>query len=227
MIAEAVVFLKEELSRYLLANLENDSLLGRGENIIMANVAEMENNTDRDLKDKVIISLVNIEEESTLKNSKHYVKNPLTNGVEYLQPPVYLNLYLLFAATLPSSSNTSNDYEIALRRLAMIIEFFQAKKSFTIQNSPKAPESFPAGADEDVLSELRLLPELYTLSFEQINHLWGSLGGKQVPFALYKVRLVKIQSRFALDAPLIEEIHNDPEELVAPRIEEMQRDADS
>ncbi len=55
-------------------------------------------------------------------------------------------------------------------------------------------------------NELKLNIELYTLTFEQINHLWGSLGGKQVPFAMYKVRLVRIQENTRQDAPLIETI---------------------
>ena len=57
--------------------------------------------------------------------------------------------------------------------------------------------------------ELRLHPELYTLTFEQINHLWGSLGGKQSPFVMYKVRLVKIQSSIAEEGPVIEAIVSD------------------
>lgn len=231
MIAEAVAFLREELSRYLLANLKSDTLLKQGDNIILGNVAALESDTEGNLKNKVLISLVNIEEESTLKNNKNYLRNPLNNSLEYLQPPVYLNLYLLFSATLPETSDIGNDYETALRRLATVIEFFQAKKSFSIKDSPQSKfattaeneaENASEQTNEMIQEELRLLPELYTLTFEQINHLWGSLGGKQVPFAMYKVRLVKIQSRYTLDAPLIEEIHNNPDELVAPKIEEMQ-----
>ncbi|MNR02277.1 hypothetical protein D3C85_1181210 [compost metagenome] len=49
--------------------------------------------------------------------------------------------------------------------------------------------------------------ELYTLTFEQINHLWGSLGGRQVPFAMYKLRLVAIsENAIVREVPLIEEI---------------------
>ena len=49
--------------------------------------------------------------------------------------------------------------------------------------------------------------ELYTLTFEQINHLWGSLGGRQIPFVMYKLRLVSITERALVrEVPLIEEI---------------------
>ena len=34
--------------------------------------------------------------------------------------------------------------------------------------------------------------ELHSLTFEQINHLWGSLGGKQVPFVMYRARMLSL-----------------------------------
>jgi hypothetical protein len=58
----------------------------------------------------------------------------------------------------------------------------------------------------DVL-ELTIRHEMYTLSFEQVNHLWGTLGGKQMPFVLYKLRLIAITERkLVREVPLIEEI---------------------
>lgn len=211
MISKAVAFLQEELSRFVLANQKSTILLNPGD-IVLGNVAALEADTDGRLKDKIVISLVNLEEESTLKNGRAYIKNPLGNGIDYVQPPVYLNLYLLFSATLPDSAS-SDDYEIALHRLSLIVQFFQSKKLFTLKSAPQSKFADLAHADE-----LRLLPELYTLTFEQINHLWGSLGGKQVPFAMYKVRLIKIQGQISTEAPLIEEIQEKSEEVVAERI---------
>ena len=58
----------------------------------------------------------------------------------------------------------------------------------------------------DIL-DLKFTMELYTLTFEQINHLWGSLGGRQIPFAMYKLRLIAITERSIVrEVPLIEEI---------------------
>ena len=41
--------------------------------------------------------------------------------------------------------------------------------------------------------EIEICLDLHTLSFEQLNDLWGSLGGKQVPFVMYRARLIPIQ----------------------------------
>lgn len=70
MIAEALAFLREELGRYIVANQASDSGSNplASSDIILGNVAALDNDTDGRLKDKVVIGLVNIEEESTLKN---------------------------------------------------------------------------------------------------------------------------------------------------------------
>jgi hypothetical protein len=220
MISGALAFLKEELSIYVSTNqkrLGGGSASQQLSNVVMlGNISALDSNQqgENSLNNKLVISLVNIEEESTLKNGQRFIKNPLSSGIEYIQPPVHLNLYVLISATLPNSAS-SDDYERALDRLSLVIEFFQAKKSFTVKNSPQSDFLDNAGNETDPLTldinqsvreEMRLLPELYTLTFEQINHLWGSLGGKQVPFVMYKVRLVKIQGRITSEAPLIEEI---------------------
>lgn len=141
--------------------------------------------------------MVNIEEESTLKNSLHYFKN--NTEVTYRNPPVNLNLYLLFSANFPGNEDA---YGLALRRLSQVIRFFQGKNNFTLQNSPGG--GLP---DDEELQRMKLILELYTLTFEQINYLWGSLGGKQMPFVMYKARLVTIDAqRIVSSGKVIEEI---------------------
>lgn len=195
MITEASVLLRDEVRRYLL----QERVIGSDTEVVLGNIATLENSPE--LEDKVVLTLINVEEESALKNGKISFRNSLANGVESIFPPVYLNLYYLFSASLLPVANDEN-YQKALRRISSIIELFQSKKTFTIQNSPAFGRDF----DPAVLSELRLHPELYTMTFEQINHLWGSLGGKQSPFVMYKVRLVKLQRLLSEEAPLIETI---------------------
>jgi hypothetical protein len=49
--------------------------------------------------------------------------------------------------------------------------------------------------------------DLFSLSLEEMNHLWGSLGGKQLPYAMYRGRLVTVQDRRLLaGGGLIKEI---------------------
>ena len=173
MIYEALNKLLTELRTYLMAVTPPVGITES--NIALNNVALIESSDSaNDIHNHhVIISLVNIEEESSLKNGLHYRRTPI-GGIEYENPPVYLNLYLLITANFP------NNYQNSLVLLGLIIQCFQGQNSFTI------------ASDE---GELQITLDLYTMTFEQINHLWGSLGGKQIPFVMYKTRLVRITDR--------------------------------
>ncbi|NJM15258.1 MAG: DUF4255 domain-containing protein [Bacteroidales bacterium] len=148
--------------------------------VVMGNIAFMESEEQsEEIKDKVVVSLINIEEESTLKNGKNFSVEG--TSVKYYHRPVHLNLYILFAA------NYGNDkYEQGLGNLSKVIEYFQSHRVITHLNSP-----LPG---QDDVQEIELCMELFALSFEQVNYVWGSLGGKQVPFVLYKGRLVAIKA---------------------------------
>ncbi|MDH7460644.1 DUF4255 domain-containing protein [Chitinophagaceae bacterium 26-R-25] len=183
----ALILLKLELTNYINNLPVQDAVDVELENIGMLEVGS--GNTT--LSDKIIISIVNIEEESALKNQSTIRRPFLNNAAIVENTPINLNLYVLF------TSNFSK-YEYALKRLAYVIQFLQEKNTFS-SSSP----FMPAG---NTLN-LKFTLDLYTLTFEQINHLWGSLGGRQVPFAMYKLRLVAIDSRKAVrTVPLIEEI---------------------
>lgn len=201
MIAIALKLLRDELSSYVVQNKRpTDAIMG--DDIILNNIAGLDGDTQGELSNKLVISLVNTEEESALKNTNHVTK--AFNGIKYTEPPVFLNLYILISATL--GQDLQDAYEFALHRLSLVIRFFQAKRNFTVKNSPFTSISNDLNISQEIKDELRLNVELYTLTFEQINHLWGSLGGKQVPFAMYKVRVIRIQEDTSIIAPPIEEI---------------------
>lgn len=187
MIFEALKLIKDELAHYI--EVKNTGVNNiTADSVVLDNVANVEGNNRPDLQGKIIISLVNIEEESTLKNNLNIQRIP--NGrLRHENPRVYLNLYLLFCANF---SEEADAYELALQQLSLVVQFIQGNNIFTINNSPNST----LDAEEDPsLSELRIMLDLYTLTFEQINHLWGSLGGKQIPFAMYKCRLVEVRDR--------------------------------
>lgn len=183
----------------LLVNQLNGALRGTGSTdpVFLGNIAQVESETKDELK-RVVLSLVNVEEEVALKNGPHH---RLRDGrVVYENRPVNLHLYLLFSAN-------NSDYGTALKRLGAVITFFQGQNVFTVRNSPDL-DKLSHTADE--LADFRITLELHSLSFEQINHLWGSLGGKQVPFILYRARLVSLSAReFRDTGPPIEEIAMD------------------
>jgi hypothetical protein len=199
MIHNALILLREELTAYLTAQ-------GDPASVIIENIGLFETEQGADLQDSIVISLVNIEEESSLKNGQTFSKWP-DGKARYENRPVFLNLYILFTANFPGGVPPNNGYVHALKRLSLVIEFFQGKTVFTPATSsiPLPPELSDL-ANPDIAS-LQLKLEMYTLTFEQINHLWGSLGGRQLPFVMYKVRMVSITERsIRREVPMIEEI---------------------
>jgi hypothetical protein len=191
MIQEAILLLRDELQSYI--NNHDASV-----NVIVDNIGLIETSRGDTLTNNIVITLVNIEEESTLKNQPA-LKRPIINNAVYKNPPVFLNLYVLF-----TSNYAGTDYPLALKRLSYVIRFLQSKNLFATSSSVTG--SSIDLSDDDIIA-LKFTMELYTLTFEQINHLWGSLGGRQVPFAMYKLRLVAISEHAVLrEVPVIEEI---------------------
>ena len=119
-----------------------------------------------------MLSLVNLEEERALKNGR--TAATLGAGdVAYTNRPFHLNLFLLFTANY-------RNYGTALRRLAQVLTFFQGKQKFTFANSPGP--NLPQGG----IVEFSLAMDLLSLSFEEVNHLWGFLGTRQSPSAIFR-----------------------------------------
>lgn len=171
MIDETLKFLADRLNEYLLINLSSTT----ERRVVAGSVvraADGEADKNGDLKNKVIISLVNVEEDRIARQQENSVKTP--TGVVYQNPPVYLNLYALIAVN-------HTEYITALNWLSLIVRFFQSRQVFT-------PGGYP-----DLDSRInKLMVDLYTLGFEQLNQLWSILGGKQLPSVLYKIRQVTI-----------------------------------
>jgi hypothetical protein len=177
MIDKALKFIAEELNSYLLTKLSfSDS-----KKIVLDNIAKLSENGGGGSTNKVVLSLVNIEEDRLSKSPDNFFKTD-DNKVVYKNAPIHLNLYCLFAYNHgESDSETTNHYEEALLYISYVIRFFQYRNVFTASNSP----ALDTGIE-------KLLMELHTVGFEQLNHLWAVLGGKYLPSVLYKMRLVVI-----------------------------------
>lgn len=201
-----MILLREELSAYLTGQ-------GDPANVVIENIGLFDTEDSQNLDNSIVLSVVNIEEESTLKNGNLFTR-PGDGTARYEHRPVFLNLYMLVTSNFSGGVPPNNAYVQALKRLSLVIQFFQGRNTFT-----PATATVPLPADLSDLANpavagLKIIAELYTLTFEQINHLWGSLGGRQLPFAMYKLRLVMITERSAHRiVPLIEEIETEVQKI--------------
>jgi hypothetical protein len=199
-IAHGMTIVKNELDRHL------SSFGGNAPHAELGNVAEVSGGSQGNGqgRNRVLISLVNIQEERSLKNGPTYVRDDTSLRVRHENPPTVLNLAMLVTAT-------HTNYDDALRALSRVLMFFQSRTVFTHENVD--PQSLTDGAppnDLDRLVEFRLVVNLWSPSMEEINDMWGVLGGKQFPFALYLVRALELRSGAAQrESGLITEIVRD------------------
>ncbi|MEC3875568.1 DUF4255 domain-containing protein [Chryseobacterium salviniae] len=188
MIKEVLTILKNKLN-----DPENGLKDGPrvGDIAVVDDIAKHEDETSG-LTDTVVITLLNVEEESTLKNRSWYNKttvseNPLLYDVKKQNPPAYLNLYLMIAAN-------RNAYDKSLSDIAKVIEIFQTNNVMEYVDS-NANKNF----------SFRI--ELHSIPFEQLSYIWGLLGGKVMPSALYKISVVKIEATGETNINLIDEVN--------------------
>ncbi len=174
MIYETLQILQEQLENYF-------DEIGLGKIIVLDNIALWDSSPDdaNKVKDKVVLSLLKLEEETTLKNTPHFKLQ--NNTTQYKNPPIHLNIYFIVSA------NCEN-YDKSLRSISKVIEFFQGKKVFTSSNTVYNRNN----VSFDILDYFRFNIELFTPSFEELNHIWGTLGGRQLPSVMYKIQLIQI-----------------------------------
>lgn len=185
MIAHALTIVRNELERHL------STYGGNAPHADLGNVGEVAGGQGNQgqSRERVLLSLVNIQEERSLRNVPAYVRDEAAQKVHYENPPTFLNLAVLVAATHAK-------YADALLALSRSLMFFQSHSAFT--KDTVAPDSLTTGApvnDLDRLVEFRLVFSLWSPTMEEVNDMWGMLGGKQYPFALYSVRMLELRFR--------------------------------
>jgi hypothetical protein len=182
MMVEAMSLLLSQLNAYI-ARADGGGP-GAPSQAILGNIAHLDRaEVATELDNHIVLTLVKFEEERTLKNGKTFANNG-PNEVVYRNRPLHLNLCLLFCANY-------RNYGTGLRRIAQVLTFFQGKQKFTPGNSPGSLPPTP-------ILDFSLSMDLLTQTFEEVNHLWGFLGAKEMPFALYRGRLVAL-----LDQPVL------------------------
>jgi len=124
------------------------------------------------LAGKAILSLVNIEEDKVAKQQENFSRTDSTTV--YKSPPLYLNLYVLFSVNKP-------EYDDCLKWLGHIMQFFQYQQVFTPTTHPNLDSRIP-----------KVVVDLFSMNFEQVNHLWSTLGGKYLPSVMYKIRQITV-----------------------------------
>ena len=164
-----------------------------GDIAVVDDIAKHDDDTSG-LDNKVVITLLNVEEESTLKNRSRYNKvqiseNPTQFDMKMESPPAYLNLYVMIAAHRATYVN-------ALANISKVIEVFQTNNVLEYLDPEDEREN-----------DFKFRIELHTVPFEQLSYIWGLLGGKVMPSVLYKISIIKIVAKDVTSIELINDIN--------------------
>ena len=153
-------------------------------------------------RDKVILTQINIREEKTLKNLPNYVRDDIRLTARYQNPPVFINLLVLFSAT-------HTNYTNALSSVSRVIRFFQHQNVFT-QDSVLPASLIAAHINAlDRLETFKLIFDLYSPTLEESSYMWGVIGGRQFPSVLYYLRMLDLRFNVTQsESGLISEVKN-------------------
>jgi hypothetical protein len=191
MLLETFQFIADELNKYLILKGVVTSDTPRVElgNVARAYDTDTLGGSDP-IANRIILSLVNVEEDRVSKQQENYVKSIIST--RYKSPPLFLNLYML-------ASVNRNNYGQSLAWLTHVLQFFQFQNVFSPITHPSLDSRI-----------LKLIVELHSLNFEQINHLWSTLGGKYLPSVMYKIRQVTLDEDLMIsESGFIKEIKLD------------------
>ena len=182
MIDNALKFVASEVNKYLVRKTDSTQDATIVKMIVTGNAAKAyeqdASGGQNPLAGKAILTLVNIEEDRVSKSPENFRRDG--DRIIYKNPKLYLNLYCLFSANHAT-------YDTSLQYLSLIMQFFQYRNVINHANSPSTGS---VKLDEKIE---KLVFDMISMNFEQVNHLWGTLGGKYLPSVLYKVRLVTIE----------------------------------
>ena len=145
--------------------------------VVLTNLVDHQGSLNEMTRDKVVMSLYNITHE-TVVSTFTAAKPGIAGGFAIVQPPLYIDLHLVFLANF-----IGNGYSEGLAAISRIISYFQRNPFFTHDNAP--------GLDPSV-DKVRL--EFTSLGAVDVNYVLGMLGARYLPSVFYKLRLIPFAS---------------------------------
>lgn len=191
LLKKSLDFLKLEVNNYV--NATPDGI------IEIVNIAALNDGDDfLESSFPIILSIVNIEEDTIARNPYLY-KKKIDNSTpdKFLNPAQHLNVSILFTAY--SKEQKQDTYLEGINKLEGVIRCFQQQNVFMMEGT-------------------KLILDLQSQSINELNQLWSMLGNKYMPSVLYKMRMITIQHDPVEGDQVIEKVRiklwrNDPEDV--------------
>ncbi|MCR9249860.1 MAG: DUF4255 domain-containing protein [bacterium] len=161
-----------ELNEYLKSRYNADE-----DRLVLSNLVDQSGAIAAESMNKVVCSLVNVEEETTLKASG---VGFASSGGSFMasQGDININLTVMFTANF-----SGRRYTEALKFLSGVVYFFQSKPVFTSSNSPGLTSNIEKGVFD-----------LISLSYHDLNSVFSMMGLKYMPSVIYRIRMLSFST---------------------------------
>lgn len=144
--------------------------------LVLSNLINQDGSVAVEGSNKVVCSLVNIQEETTLKataGTSSFGGSFAVGGAD-----IHVNLTIMFSAFF-----SGKNYVEALKFLSGVIYFFQSKPVFSTSNSPGLSSNIDKACFD-----------LTSLSYHDLNSVFAMMGAKYMPTVVYRVRMLSFSS---------------------------------
>jgi hypothetical protein len=166
-----------ELIRKQLNTFFQNTDRGDEDWVILSNIVDHDGVLCEAAKNKMVMVLTNITHETIVSTYNSTAKTK-TGTYTVIQPPLYIDLFLLFFANFYDKR-----YSQGLGMISRTISFFQQNPWFTHANMPDLDASID-----------KITMEITNLDLLQVNYLMGMLGTKYLPSVYYKLRMIPFSS---------------------------------
>ena len=143
--------------------------------VVVSSLIEADGSAAAHTNNKLILVLTNIEKD-TVPQRNGSQSSTMGGRALAASQPLYLNLYVMLAANF-----SGNNYAEALKFISKAISFFQVHSIFDRHTS----------SDMDSRID-RLILDIENLNIQDLSNIWGLLGGKYLPSAYYRVRMISL-----------------------------------
>lgn len=156
-----------------LANEYLQNMDRRGDDwVVLTSIVGHDGGVNESARDKIVMTVYNITRENVISTYSPTMAGADTFAV--VQPPIYINLHLMFMANF-----AAQNYADGLAAISRLISYFQQNPYFTHTNAPDL------GADVD-----KITMELESPGAVEVNYIMSMLGTKYLPSVFYKLRML-------------------------------------
>ncbi len=144
--------------------------------VVLSNLINQDGKPALNDKNKIVMSLINMEEERVTRPMKNYIRQG-ENAYAELRPPLKLYMYVMFTAYFEGEN-----YEEALKFIYGVASFFQSHPVFT----SKEYAQLGKGAE-------KITVDFVNTDFDKLGRMWAVMGNKYLPSMVFRFRTIVIQ----------------------------------